>query len=60
MLGIDVAVWLAILLSLGSAALCAVYGLARRSVDDGAVSDAAKVPSDRPGGGARSREADPS
>lgn len=34
MLGIDFAVWLALLLSVASALLCVVYGLARWNVDD--------------------------
>ena len=38
MLGIDVAVWLALLLSVGSALLCVVYGLARWDADDDAGS----------------------
>lgn len=34
MLGIDFAVWLALILSLASTALCVVYGLSRWNADD--------------------------
>jgi len=34
MLGVDLAVWLAMLLSLASAVLCVVYGLSHWNADD--------------------------
>lgn len=34
MLGIDLSVWLALLLSLAGAVLCVVYGLTRWNADD--------------------------
>lgn len=45
MLGLDLAVALALVLSVGSAALCVAYGLARWNADD----DREEAPPDPPG-----------
>lgn len=59
MLGVDVAVWLAILLSLASAMLCVVYGLARWNADDDGPPESQAGPPDTSGrnlGGSRREE----